>query len=209
MVLRGFAAKWRLIDGGEARQARRFSRNIIERFWLHRGRSETPGNGEVDLMNVKRLGALFVAALLVMATVPTFAASDATVGEFVIKLAKSRNLAATDARVAGDALRGIGVRVPPDLNYSARLTEGDVTRLARSFGLNVTTTTPDSSFSSAQVDTFFATFGTDINSKLTSNDNQMRDDDDGDGPPFNPYSKGKGGANGKKKGHDFTPAEPE
>jgi hypothetical protein len=157
-------------------------------------------------MNVKRLGALFVAALLVMAAVPTFAASDATVGEFVIKLAKSRNLAATDARVAGDALRGVGVRVPPDLNYSARLTEGDVTRLARSFGLNVTTTTPDSSFSSAQVDTFFATFGTDINTKLAGEQQQMRGSD---GPPFNPYSKGKGGANGKKKGHDFTPAEPE
>ncbi len=88
-------------------------------------------------MNVKRLGALFVAALLVTAAVPAFAASDATVGEFVIKLAKARNLAATDARVAVDALRGIGVRVPADLNYSKRLTEGDVARLSRVFGLNV------------------------------------------------------------------------
>ncbi|NIM62587.1 MAG: hypothetical protein GTO30_13375, partial [Acidobacteria bacterium] len=86
-------------------------------------------------MNVKRIGALFVAALLVTAAVPAIATSDATVGEFVIKLAKSRNLAATDARVAGDALRGVGVRVPADLNYSKRLTEGDVALLARSFGL--------------------------------------------------------------------------
>ena len=118
-------------------------------------------------MNVKRLGALFVAALLVMAAVPAIAARDATVGEFVIKLAKSRNLAATDAGVAGNSLRGIGVRISPNLDYSARLTEGDVTRLSRSMGLNVTTTTPDNSFSTVQVDTFFATFGNDINTKLT------------------------------------------
>ena len=155
-------------------------------------------------MNVKRLGALFVAALLVMAAVPTFAASDATVGEFVIKLAKSRKLAATDARVAVDALRGIGVRIPADLNYRARLTEGDVARLSRSFGLNVTTTTPDNLFTTDQVDRFFATFGTDINSTLTESGSSSSG-----GPPFNPYAKGKGGANGKKKGHDFTPTEPE
>ncbi len=159
-------------------------------------------------MNVKRLGALFVAALLVTAAVPAFAASDATVGEFVIKLAKARNLAATDARVAVDALRGIGVRVPADLNYSKKLTEGDVARLSRSFGLNVTTTTPDNSFDADQVDRFFATFGTDIifntppGRTATSGENNS-------GPPFNPYSKGKGGSNGKKKGHDFTPTEPE
>ncbi len=158
-------------------------------------------------MNVKRLGALFVAALLVMAAVPTIAA-DATVGEFVIKLAKSRNLAATDAQVAGHALRGIGVRISPDLDYSARLTEGDVTRLARSFGLVVTTTTPDNGFTSAQVDTFFATFGADIGSKL-ADDQTMRNHDTGEGPAFNPYAKGKGGDKGMKKGHNFTPTEPE
>ena len=160
-------------------------------------------------MNVKRLGALFVAALLIMATVPVFAASsDATVGEFVIKLAKSRNLAASDAGVAGNSLRGIGVRISSDLDYSARLTEGDVTRLARSFGVIVTTTTPDNGFTSAQIDTFFATFGADIGSRLTG-DETMRNHDTGEGPAFNPYAKGKGGDKGKKKGHSFTPTEPE
>ena len=158
-------------------------------------------------MNVKRLGALFVAALLVMAAVPAFAASDATVGEFVIKLAKSRNLAATDARIAVDSLRGVGVRVPADLNYSARLTEGDVTRLSRSFGLNVTTTTPDNSFTSVQVDAFFATFGEDLGARLADDRNTRSNENSG--PPFNPYAKGKGGDKGMKKGHDFTPTEPE
>ena len=109
----------------------------------------------------------------------------------------------------GDALRGIGVRVPPNMNYSARLTEGDVARLARSFGLNVTTTTPDNSFTTEQVDTFFATFGSDITTKLTGSNGQDMRDSENSGPPFNPYSKGKGGDKGKKKGHDFTPTEPE
>ena len=154
-------------------------------------------------MNVKRLGALFVAALLVTAAVPAFAASDATVGEFVIKLAKARNLAATDARVAVDALRGIGVRVPADLNYSKKLTEGDVVRLARSFGLNVTTTTPDNSFTSHQVDRFFATFGVDMGYTTRGHSSTLSP------PGFNPYAKGKGGSKGLKKGHGFTPTEPE
>ncbi|TDI47477.1 MAG: hypothetical protein E2P01_06910 [Acidobacteria bacterium] len=158
-------------------------------------------------MNVKRLGALFVAALLVTAAVPAFAASDATVGEFVIRLAKTRNLVATDARIAVDALRGIGVRVPADLNYSKKLTEGDVARLSRSFGLNVTTTSPDNSFTTDQVDSFFATFGVDIGFTAETEGNSTRDHSSG--LAFDPYSKGKGGSKGKKKGHDFTPTEPE
>ncbi len=158
-------------------------------------------------MNVKRLGALFVAALLVTAAVPAFAASDATVGEFVIRLAKTRNLAATDARIAVDALRGIGVRVPADLNYSKKLTEGDVARLSRSFGLNVTTTSPDNSFTTDQVDSFFATFGVDIGFITETEGNSTRDHNSN--MTFDPYSKGKGGSKGKKKGHDFTPSEPE
>ena len=154
-------------------------------------------------MNVKLVGTLFVAALLVTAAVPTFAAGDATVGEFVIKLAKTRNLAATDAGVAGNALRGVGVRVPADLNYSKRLTEGDVALLSRSFGLNVTTATPDTLFTADQVDRFFATF--DVGITLDEgNATRARDD-----LKFNPCSKGKGGSKGKKKGHDFTPTEPE
>jgi hypothetical protein len=171
---------------------------------VHLERSETPGNGEVDLMNVKLVGTLFVAALLVTAAVPTFAAGDATVGEFVIKLAKTRNLAATDAQVAGNALRGVGVRVPADLNYSKRLTEGDVALLSRSFGLNVTTATPDTLFTADQVDRFFATFDVGI---TVDEGNTARTH--AEGLAFNPYAKGKGGSKGKKKGHDFTPTEPE
>ncbi len=158
-------------------------------------------------MNVKRLGALLVAALLVTAAVPAFAASDATVGDFVIKLAKSRNLAATDARVAADSLRGVGVRIPVETELSARLTERHVADLSRVLGLNLTTTNPDKDFSTAQVDQFFATFGGDIGYKLGAAGDSTRGP--ATGLAFNPYTKGKGGDKGKKKGHDFTPTEPE
>ena len=159
-------------------------------------------------MNVKRLGALFVAAAMVLVAVPTFAASDATVGDFVVRLAKARNLAATDARIAYDALRGVGVRLPADMSFSKRLTEGDVARVSRAMGLNVTTATPDNEFTNDQVDRFFSTFAVNIQLNNTGNDT-VAGDGNNEGPPFNPYSKGKGGSKGKKKGHNFTPTDPE
>jgi hypothetical protein len=156
-------------------------------------------------MSLKRFGALSIALLLVVAAMPAFAA-DATVGSFVIKLAKARNLAATDARIATDSLRGVGMRLPASLDHSKQLTEGEVARIARMMGINVSTSTPDDSFSSEQVDRFFVSFGSDLGgSTVTTNGG----DGDDDGPAFNPYSKGKGGSKGKKKGHDFTPTEPE
>jgi len=159
-------------------------------------------------MSLKRLGALFVAAMFVVAAVPAIAASDATVGDFIIKLAKARNLAATDAFVATNSLRGVGVRVPEDLNASKRLTEGDVTRLSRLVGLNVTTTSPDDAFNSSQVDSFFATFGTEIGFKNgTESGNTAKAAGNGGGT-FDPYSRGKGQANGHGKGLFKTPKEP-
>ena len=156
-------------------------------------------------MSLKRFGALTLALLFVVAATPTFAA-DATVGNFVVKLAKARNLAATDARLAADSLRGVGIRVPAGTDFNATLTEGDVARLSRLFGLTVTTTTPSNTFSTEQVDRFFVTFGSDLGGSAYATNS---DDGDDDGPAFNPYSKGKGGSKGKKKGHDFTPTEPE
>ena len=155
-------------------------------------------------MNVKRLGALFVALAMVAVALPAFA-GNATVGDFVIKLAKARNLGATDARVAVNSLRGVGVRMPADINLSKQLTEGDVASLSRALGVNVTTTNPDNAFTDDQVDRFFAAFAVNLqNVGGESNDTAASD-----GPPFNPYSKGKGGSKGKKKGHSFTATEPE
>lgn len=156
------------------------------------------------MATIKRIGPIAATAALFLAFVtPAVAASDITVGDFVQRLAAAKGLAGTDARVAVDALRGIGVRVPADLNYSKKLTEGDVVRLARSFGLNVTTTTPDNSFTSHQVDRFFATFGVDMGYTTRGHSSTLSP------PGFNPYAKGKGGSKGLKKGHGFTPTEPE
>ena len=157
---------------------------------------------------IKRIGPIAAAAALFLAFVtPAMAASDITVGDFVQRLAAAKGLAGTEARVAVDALRGIGVRVPADLNYSKKLTEGDVTILARSFGLNVTTTNPDNLFTTDQVDRFFATFGGDIGFTLIGGSDSTKGHTGL--PGFDPYSKGKGGSKGLKKGHDFTPTEPE
>jgi hypothetical protein len=168
-------------------------------------RSASTRNGEVDLMNVKRFGVLFVALAMIAVALPTLAATDATVGDFVVRLAKARNLGATDARVAADSLRGVGVRMPADLNFSKRLTEGEVARIARTFGVNVTTTNPDNEFTNDQVDRFFSAFAVNLQQGAGSEDSVTGDD----GPPFNPYAKGKGGSKGKKKGHSFTATEPE
>jgi len=163
-------------------------------------------DGEVDLINVKRLGALLVALAMIAVAMPAFA-GDATVGDFVIRLAKARNLGATDARVAADSLRGIGVRLPAEMNFSKRLTEGDVATLSRAVGVNVTTATPDNTFTDDQVDRFFAAFA--VNLQNPGPDATAGSDGNNEGPPFNPYAKGKGGSKGKKKGHDFTATEPE
>ncbi len=161
------------------------------------------------MATIKRIGPIAAAAALFLAFVtPAMAASDITVGDFVQRLAAAKGLAGTDTRVAVDALRGIGVRVPADLNYSKKLTEGDVAIMARSFGLNVTTTNPDNLFTSDQVDSFFATFGGDIDFTLVGDDG-LTSKHHAPGLTFDPYSKGKGGSKGKKKGHDFTPTEPE
>ena len=55
-------------------------------------------------MNVKRLGALLVAFAMIATAMPALA-GNATVGDFVVRLAKARNLGATDARVAAEKAR--------------------------------------------------------------------------------------------------------
>jgi hypothetical protein len=157
----------------------------------------------------KRLAAVAFALALF---VPALAAND-TVGSFVQRMAQAKNLNATDARIAADSLAAVGVHLPANLDYNERLTEGDVTKIARAAGLNVTTNRPDAVFGGDQVDQFFLTFQTDIGAPVKGGGIEettaRSTGNNGNGPAFNPYSKGKGGSKGKKKGHDFTPTEPE
>ena len=139
---------------------------------------------------------------------PVPASDEMTVRDFVRRLAQFKNLNAADARIAVDSLYGAGIRLPSDLALSAQLTEGDVARISRALGLAVSTNRPEAGFSSEQVDLFFTSFRVELTLAV---DGGARNIDRGNasGVPFNPYTKGKGGGKGKKRGHDFTPSEPE
>lgn len=158
-----------------------------------------------------RFGALAAAAVLAVTIVaPTFAANEVTIGQFVQRLAAIKQLDATDARVAMDSLRTIGVRLPANLRMDAALTESDVVRISRAVGLRVTSSSPDSPFTDDQVDTFFTAFLDEL--VPTGGDETVSTQSDGWtqglGPPFDPFSKGKGKHKGKGKGHQ-SPTEPE
>ena len=160
---------------------------------------------------IKRVGAIAtVAALCLTLAMPVVAADDITVGQFVKRLAHSKGLVATDARVADGALRGVGVRLPRELDFSRTLTEGDVAIIARAAGLNVRTSNPDSTFDATAVDVFFVNFGSELGGEVASDTNPGDGSGPGNGnggPPFDPFTKGKHGK-GKGKGA-VSPTEPE
>jgi len=130
----------------------------------------------------------------------------------VQRLAMAKGLAGTDVGVASNALRGIGIRLPGDLDFRSPLTEGDVALISRAAGLTVRTSNPENSFTSQQTDTFFVSFRDELNDEngMRSHDNPGQGSGPGNGqsgPPFDPFTKGKHGK-GKGKGV-FTPTEPE
>jgi hypothetical protein len=157
-----------------------------------------------------KLNRLTTFLLIVLAfALPTSASGVVTVGSFVQRLAQSKNVNSADARVAVESLREAGIRLPLDLDLSAPLTEGDVARISRALGLAVSTNRPGSGFSGEQVDKFFASFRVEL---ALASDGGAANSARGTrlGAPLNPYTKGKGGSSkGKKRGHDFTPTEPE
>jgi len=138
---------------------------------------------------------------------PALAADEVTVGNFVQRLADSKNLESTDGWTALASLRAAGVSMPADLQLTEPLTEGHVARISRALGLDVSTNRPDRAFSVEQVDRFFSAFRVEaaLRGELQPGSGRSGERT----PPFNPYSKGKGGGKGKKKGHGFTPSEPE
>ncbi len=109
----------------------------------------------------KNIAALAIVMLASAALVATSAA-EVTVGQFVQRLAQAKNLTATDPQVAVDSLAAEGIRLPASLNLSARLTEGDVTRISRAVGIKVSANDPDATFSTEQADQFFDVFGADL-----------------------------------------------
>ncbi len=139
---------------------------------------------------------------------PASASDEVTVGDFIQRLAQEKHLNSADARIAIESLGEAGIHLPPDLELSTRLTEGDVARISRALGLAVSTNRPGAGFSGQQVDKFFASLRVEL---TLAPDGGDLDSARGavSGTQFNPYTKGKGGSKGKKRGHDFTPTEPE
>jgi hypothetical protein len=123
-----------------------------------------------------------------------------------------KNLNAVDVPTAVDSLRAVGIRLPADLDMSARLTEGDVVNISRAIGLRVTTSNPTLPFDESQVQSFFFALGDQV--EAGSDYDTMTDSPygegygKGNGPPFDPFSKGKGKHKGKAKGW-MSPTEPE
>ena len=165
------------------------------------------------MRNLIRLGAMAVAALMVVATVaPALAASEVTVGRFVQELALHKNLDAIDVPTAVDSLRSAGVRLPANLNMDERLTEGAVVNISRTVGLRVTTSNPKTPFDENQVASFFLAVSEEIHDDteiVTFTDRPYGTGiGQGNGPPFDPFTKGKGKHKGKAKGWQSA-TEPE
>jgi len=156
-----------------------------------------------------RCGATAVAVALVVAVAAPAIAANITVGEFVQRVAIVKNLDAIDARVATDSLRTAGVRLPADLDLNAQLTESHVVAISRALGLRLTSSNPDRIFESDQVDSYFVAFGSELVDPATASE-CSGEDCDGDGPAFDPWTKGKGHGwhKGWGKGHQ-SPTEPE
>lgn len=172
----------------------------------------------------KRLGAFALTVLLATAmAMPVLGADDGntmTVGRFVQRLAQSHQLEATDPAAAAGALERVGIRLPQNLDFQKTLTERDVATIGRSAGLDVTTNRPDATFGRDRVERFFMTFaseftpvpgkvgGEEVVARGGATPDGESGNSNGNGPPFDPYTKGKGGSKGKKKGHR-SPTDPE
>jgi hypothetical protein len=146
--------------------------------------------------------AAFIATMAVMTVlVAPVEAAELTVGQFVQELARLKNLNAVDQRAAADELAQAGYRLPADLDFSKRLTEGDVARISVAGGLPVSTSDPEMPFTSEQVHRFLLAFSTELTGEDESEDPPETREKD---PGFDPFGKGKG----KGKG-SHSPCEPE
>ena len=155
------------------------------------------------MRNLKRLGGIAIAVALAVVLAGPATASDITVGQFIQKIARAKNLNANDARIAIDSLAAVGIAVPSNLRLDAPLTEGDVSAIARSAGLNVRTASPDAAFGSAKADRFVSSFGGDLRTAQGDTRERRYRKGHGEGEDENGQGKGKGkGKNGR------TPTDP-
>ena len=151
------------------------------------------------MRRVNRFGMIAVLAVGT-ALAPAFA-GNLTVGHFYTELAQAKHLVSVDAASAEANLRGAGFNLP-QLALDKSLTEGDMTSIATSLGLAVTTDRPSHPISEAQMNTFMSSFGGQIGARQVPGGTTFETQSQG-GDPGN-----SGNGKGKKKGHSKTTTEP-
>ena len=112
---------------------------------------------------MKRLSKFGVVAGVIAAfAAVSVMAADVTVGQFVVEIAKVKNISASDPASAVRGLQAVGVDLS-GLDLNKGLTEGDVARISNAVGVRVTTSRPDASVSQRQVENYVETFSSDLN----------------------------------------------
>jgi len=148
------------------------------------------------MTRVYRFG--MIAVLAVGTVVAPAFAGNVTVGRFYTQLAQAKNLVAVDAASAEASLRGAGINLPK-LAVDKGLTEGDMTAISNALGVAVKTERPSQSISEAQLNTFMASFGSQIAGRAA-----------GVGaPPLETNDLPPQAGHGKKKGHSKHTGEPQ
>ena len=151
------------------------------------------------MMRVNRFG--MIAVLAVSSVVAPAFAGTVTVGQFYTELAQAKHLVSVDAASAEANLRSAGFNLPK-LALGKSLTEGDMTSISNVLGIAVTTQRPAELISESQLNTYMASFGSQLGASKTG------------GTPYETYSQGgdpgnSGNGKGKKKGHNKSTSEPE
>ena len=162
-------------------------------------------------MKIVRGFAIGLAALAMVSLIPSGAyadvASNPTVESFLSAYAKALNIelpASANSETLTAALRASGVKLDATITPGKTLTQGDVVRIGKANGLRLSSTSPESGFSTAEIDQFFASYGTTL-AKSGGNTNIAASDN----PPGDPAHNANTDK-GKKKGRPFqSPTEPE
>jgi hypothetical protein len=152
------------------------------------------------MMRVNRFG--MIAVLAVAAVMAPAFAANVTVGQFYTELAQAKNFVSVDAASAEANLRGAGFNLPR-LALGKSLTEGDMTSISNVLGVAVTTQRPAALISESQLNTYMASFGSQLGVSKAGVAN-----------PYQTYSQGgdpgnSGNGKGKKKGHNKSTQEPQ
>jgi len=141
-----------------------------------------------------------IAVLVVGSALAPAFAGNVSVGQFYTELAQAKQLVSVDAVSAEANLRSAGYNLPK-LSLGTSLTEGDMTSISNALGINVTTQRPAALISESQLNSYMASFGTQIRASKAG------------ATPYETYSQGgdpgqSGNGKGKKKGHNKSPSDP-